>query len=238
MRKIYTYRIIRYFPFPRSDEFFNVGIIVQDKQGNTKSIYINEHEQHIKYLCQFPSINKRALPFFLEKIKQEKDANFWYDNHLRFSEVDMMICEQSIDEVASMLYEDYIGYKFHTKDLKDRYELARENTKIVFEKKFKSKLILSEFSEYSFSIINKRKEKKYFGRFGSVGDKNDIKEIIYFSLNDDHHKKMDINFLGIISADDERIAFCQKTFFTPNHIDYFSYLTKEDSEKYLERLSA
>lgn len=238
MRKIYTYRVIRYFPYSRSDEFFNVGIVVKDEQGNTKSLYIDKYKQHIKYLFAFPSINKKALPAFLEQIKKEKNLNSWYDNNLRFSELDTMICEQSIDEVASMLYEDYIGYKFHTKDIKDRYKEIKETTKIVFEKKFQNKLILDEFNEQSFFVINKRTNKKYFGRFGSVDNKQDIKELIYFSLDNDNYTKMGINFLGIITANDNEIKSCKKRFLTPNHIDYFSYTSKEESELYFEQASA
>ena len=238
MRKIYNYRIIRYFPYPRSDEFFNVGIVVKDEQGNTKSLYIDTYKQHIKYLFAFPSINKKALPAFLEQIKQEKNPNSWYDNNLRFSELDTMICEQSIDEVASMLYEDYIGYKFHIKDIKDRYKEIKETTKIVFEKKFQNKLILDEFNEQSFFVINKRTNKKHFGRFGSVDNKQDIKELIYFSLDNDNHKKMGINFLGIIAANDDEIKSCEKRFLAPNHIDYFPYTSEEESERYFEQASA
>ena len=157
---------------------------------------------------------------------------------MRFSELDTMICEQSIDEVASMLYEDYIGYKFHTKDIKDRYKEIKETTKIVFEKKFQNKLILDEFNEQSFFVINKRTNKKYFGRFGSVDNKQDIKELIYFSLDNDNHTKMGINFLGIITANDDEIKSCEKRFLTPNHIDYFPYTSEEESELYFEQASA
>ncbi|MCX2683392.1 hypothetical protein OQH60_05920 [Campylobacter sp. MIT 21-1685] len=50
---------------------------------------------------------------------------------MRFSEVDSIVSEQGINEVANLLYEDYIGYKFHTKTQKDRYKEANETTKIV-----------------------------------------------------------------------------------------------------------
>lgn len=243
VRKIYTYRVVRYFPSSRSDEFFNVGVVVQDDKGQSKSLYIDEFNQHIKCLRQFPSINKKALPFFLKVIRQEKNSQAWYDNNLRFSELDTMICEQSIDEVANMLYEDYIGYKFHTKDIKyrykkDRYKEIRETTKIVFEKKFQSKLILEELSEQSFFVINKRTNKKHFGRFGSVDNKQDIKELMYFSLDNDNYKKMGINFLGIISSNDDEIKSCKERFLTPNHIVYFPYTSEEETEIYLELASA
>ena len=133
MRKIYTYRLIKYFPYIRSDEFFNVGVWVWDEQNNKKQLYIDENLNHIKHITKFPSIDKRALLFFLQTIRQEKNPQAWYDNHLRFGDIDSIACEQNIDEVANILYEDYIGYKFHTKIQKDKYEKANEIIKAVFD---------------------------------------------------------------------------------------------------------
>lgn len=113
MRRIYTYRIIRYFPHARSDEFFNVGLWLWDKDLQEKRIYIDEKQGHLEILSKFPSVNQQALSFFLKRIKHETNANVWYDNCLRFSEIDSIASEQTIDEVANILYEDYIGYKFH-----------------------------------------------------------------------------------------------------------------------------
>ncbi|MDE5603406.1 MAG: hypothetical protein K2I71_05760 [Helicobacter sp.] len=236
MRKIYTYRVIKYFPHIRSDEFFNVGIWLWDEQGNKKQVYIDKNQEHIKYLLKFPSINKKDLPFFLENIKQEINAQSWYDNHLRFSEIDSIVSEQDINEVANVLYEDYIGYKFHTKEQKDRYAQANEITKIVYEKKFQNKLILTPDNDYSFYSINKKTEKKYYGKFGSVNDKMDIQELMYFSLKDKNHTKMNISLLGIISADEEEIKSCEEYFLNPNHIAYVSYLSSEDSERYFDSI--
>lgn len=237
MSKIYTYRVIKYFPFPRSDEFFNVGIIVQDEKGESKSLYIDEYEQHIKNLCQFPSIDKRALPAFLKNIRKEQSPQSWYDNYLRFSEVDVIICKQGIDEVANMLYEDYIGYKFHIKDLKDRYQAARENTKTIFEKKFQNKLII-DWEEQSFYVTNKRTNKRHFAQFGSINDKQAIQKLMFFSFESKRYKEININFLGINKADDERIKSCKEDFFELSHIKYYSYCNEEESEKYLEEVSA
>lgn len=237
MRKIYTYRVIKYFPHIRSDEFFNVGIWLWDEQGNKKQIYIDKSQEHIKHLFKFPSIDKKALPFFLENIRQETKAQSWYDNHLRFSEIDSIVSEQGINEVANILYEDYIGYKFHIKDMKERYKEANERTKIIFEKKFQTKLLLESHNDYSFSLISKKTQKKYYGRFGSVNDKKDIQDIMYFSLKDKNYTKMNINLLGIVSADEKEIQSCKEDFLNPNHIAYVSYLNNEESEKYFESIS-
>lgn len=237
MRKIYTYRVIKYFPHIRSDEFFNVGIWLWDEQGNKKQIYIDKSQEHIKHLFKFPSIDKKALPFFLESIRQEMNAQSWYDNHLRFSEIDSIVSEQDINEVANILYEDYIGYKFHTREQKDRYAQANETTKIVYEKKFQNKLLLESCNDFSFSVINKITSKKYYSRFGSVNDKADIQELMYFSLKDKNYTKMNISLLGIVSADEEEIQSCKEDFLSPNHIAYAPYSNNEDCERYFESIS-
>ncbi|MDE7195861.1 MAG: DUF3037 domain-containing protein [Helicobacter sp.] len=237
MRKVYTYRVIKYFPHIRSDEFFNVGIWLWDEQGNKKQVYIDKNQEHIKHLLRFPSINKKALPFFLENIKQEINAQSWYDNHLRFSEIDSVVSEQDINEVANILYEDYIGYKFHVKEQKDRYAQANEITKMVYEKKFQNKLILTLDNDFSFYAINKKTERKYYGKFGSVNDKSDIQELMYFSLKDKNHTKMNITLLGIVSANEEEIKSCEEYFLNPNYITYAPYLSSEDSERYFDSIS-
>lgn len=236
MRKIYTYRLIKYFPYIRSDEFFNVGVWVWDEQNNKKQLYIDENLNHIKHITKFPSIDKRALLFFLQTIRQEKNPQAWYDNHLRFGDIDSIACEQNIDEVANILYEDYIGYKFHTKIQKDKYEKANEITRMVFKKKFQSKLLLEFCNQYSFNIIHKKTNKKYYGRFGSIGDKTDIQELMYFSLKDNNHTKMKINFLGVTLADKKTIKTNEEIFLKPNHISYQSYLSNENCEEYLENI--
>lgn len=83
------------------------------RESKKKAIYIDEKHGHLDILSKFPSIDKKALCFFLQAIKQETSVNACYDNYLRFSEIDSLASEQSIDEVANFLYEDYIGYKFH-----------------------------------------------------------------------------------------------------------------------------
>ena len=132
MRNIYTYRLIRYFPHIRSDEFFNVGLWLRDKDLQERRVYIDEKQGHLEILSKFPSVNQQVLAFFLERLKQETDASAWYDNHLRFSEADSMASEQTIDEVANLLYDDYIGYKFHNHENRKNKE---ETTcvKISFE---------------------------------------------------------------------------------------------------------
>lgn len=139
MRNIYTYRLIRYFPHIRSDEFFNVGLWLRDKDLQERRVYIDEKQGHLEILSKFPSVNQQVLAFFLKRIKQETDANAWYDNHLRFSEADSMASEQTIDEVANLLYDDYIGYKFHN----------HEKNKKIKKKPLALKFLLIRYCKYN-----------------------------------------------------------------------------------------
>ncbi|MCX2683393.1 hypothetical protein OQH60_05915 [Campylobacter sp. MIT 21-1685] len=107
--------------------------------------------------------------------------------------------------------------------------------KSLYEKKFQNKLILKSDNDYSFYAI-KKTEKKYYGKFGSIGDKSDILDTIYFSLKGGNYTKMNISLLGIVSVNEEEIKLCEEEFLTPNHISYASYLNDEESERYFESI--
>lgn len=61
---------------------------------------------------------------------------------------------------------------------------------------------------------------------------------MFFSFESKRYKEININFLGINKADDERIKSCKEDFFELSHIKYYPYCNEEESEKYLEEVSA
>ena len=195
MRQVYKYRLVRYYPYLRSDEFFNVGVWVVGENEN-RQLYIDSQEEHIKHLFKFLSLDKKIFMFFLESLKKETDINSWYGEYLRFSEIDVVASSSSIDEVTKNLYRDYIGYKFKEQDKKDRFREINEKTREIYEKKYNKFFQMSSDNQYSFKILYK--DKQFFNRFGSIGDKNDIMETIYFSLNDKKYTTMKMYFLDII----------------------------------------
>lgn len=72
MRNIYTYRLIRYFPHIRSDEFFNVGLWLRDKDLQERRVYIDEKQGHLEILSKFPSVNQQVLAFFLNVLSKKQ----------------------------------------------------------------------------------------------------------------------------------------------------------------------
>lgn len=48
---------------------------------------------------------------------------------------------------------------------------------------------------------------------------------------------MNINLLGIVSANEAKIQSCKEYFLEPNNIDYVPYLNDEESERYFESIS-
>lgn len=231
MRQVYKYRLVRYYPYLRSDEFFNVGVWVVGENEN-RQLYIDSQEEHIKHLFKFLSLDKKIFMFFLESLKKETDINSWYGEYLRFSEIDVVASSSSIDEVTKNLYRDYIGYKFKEQDKKDRFREINEKTREIYEKKYNKFFQMSSDNQYSFKILYK--DKQFFNRFGSIGDKNDIMETIYFSLNDKKYTTMKMYFLDIIKNSQKDIKNKVENFLKPNHIDYVSYITDDNIEEHFE----
>ena len=122
MRKLYNYQIIRYFPNINSDEFFNVGVHLANEQKH-KLHFIKD--EHLTKLITFPSIDKNNITTFIQLLSKEVNLSHWYGNNLRFSETKAFRSSQSFEEVLEILYEDYIGYKFHFKEKKDTIEIIK-----------------------------------------------------------------------------------------------------------------
>jgi hypothetical protein len=128
MRKLYNYQIIRYFPNINSDEFFNVGIHLANDEKNILHFI---DDVHLSKIMSFPSIDKKNIISFIDLLQKEVNISQWYGNNLKFSEKKAFRSSQSFEEVLEVLYEDYIGYKFHIKEKIDTIEVIKKNTKIT-----------------------------------------------------------------------------------------------------------
>ena len=129
MRKLYNYQVIRYFPNINSDEFFNVGIHLASDEKNILH-FIND--DHLAKTMTFPSIEKKNITTFIQMLENETNTDHWYGNNLRFSERKSFRSGQIFEEVLELLYEDYIGYKFHFKEKIDTIELIKQKNDKMF----------------------------------------------------------------------------------------------------------
>jgi hypothetical protein len=176
MRKLYNYQIIRYFPNINSDEFFNVGIhLASDK----KNILHFINDEHLSKTMIFPSIDKDTLIKFINMLDKEKNINHWYGNNLRFSEKKIFRSSESFEKVLEILYEDYIGYKFHYKEKIDTIQIIKEQTRDIIKREFSNYIDINENTIFDFEFVGKKENKHHYSNIGSIGNKENINNMIW-----------------------------------------------------------
>jgi len=176
MRKLYNYQVIRYFPNINSDEFFNVGIHLV---SNEKNILHFINDEHLSKTMIFPSIDKNTLIKFIDMLDKEKNINHWYGNNLRLSEKKAFRSSENFEKVLEILYEDYIGYKFHYKEKIDTIQIIKEETRDIVKREFLKYIDINENTIFDFEFIDKKVHKHHYSTLGSLGNKKDINDMIW-----------------------------------------------------------
>lgn len=176
MRKLYSYQVIRYFPNENSDEFFNVGIHIAN---DAKNILHFINDMHLSKIMSFPSIDKKNIVSFIEILQKEKNLSHWYGNNLKFSNKKSFRSSKSFEEVLEVLYEDYIGYKFHKKEKIDTIEIIKKNTRDIVSKEFKKYLDVNENTIFDFDIVDKSSNQHHYSNLGSITNKEHIHSMVW-----------------------------------------------------------
>lgn len=176
MRKLYNYQVIRYFPNVNSDEFFNVGIHLSNDMQNELHFIKDEH---LSKLISFPSIEKGNIATFIQILNKEVNISHWYGNNLRFSNTKAFRSSQTFEEVLEILYEDYIGYKFHIKERIDTIEIIKKSTKDIIFKEFKKYLYVNENAIFDFDIVDKCSKRHHYSNLGSMTNRDNIQSMVW-----------------------------------------------------------
>lgn len=113
MRKIHEYQVIRYFPNELSDEFINVGVMLN---GTVKKEHIiSTIEATHLYSSVLMGDDKKfyAMIDYLHQLVQDKKLRdpHQYFHNFKFSEVKVLASNESDEVVFDELFETYIGYK-------------------------------------------------------------------------------------------------------------------------------
>ena len=113
MRKIHEYQVIRYFPNELSDEFVNVGVMLNTTVK--KERIISKVEATHLYSSVFMGDDKKfyAMIDYLHQLVQDgkiRDPHHYFHN-FNFSEVKVLASSESIEVIFDELFESYIGYK-------------------------------------------------------------------------------------------------------------------------------
>ena len=176
MRKLYNYQTIRYYPNINCDEFFNVGIHLAN---DNKNILHFIDDVHLTKIMTFPSIEKKNITTFIKMLNDEKNISHWYGNNLKFSIKKAFRSSQTFEEVLEILYEDYIGYKFHFKEKIDTIEIIKQNTREIIKKDFSKYVEVNENSIFDFDIIDKKANQHHYSNLGSIGSRDNIHSIVW-----------------------------------------------------------
>jgi len=177
MRNLFIYEVIRYYPNIRGDEFFNIGIRLSDSNKQSKIEYI--HEEHLKHIHRFPSIEKKVITSMLKQLKaSENSLQSWYGNYLKISEEKIHRSAESLENVMKTLYEDFIGYKFHQKENIDPIKQIKKQTNILINSEFKGYLTIEKDDVFDFVIYDKNRV-RHFSDLGSLSNKAHVNRMLW-----------------------------------------------------------
>jgi len=176
--KNHNYQIIRYYPYIASDEYFNIGIKVDED-------YILLSDEHLEKFLKCSFIDKKLFIKHLEAFKEEYPLSRWYGEYIRLSERKSYTTDKSEQELLKILYEKYIGYKFvqNTK-IKTKTDEIKELTIKVINDNFKNILNCTNSDRYYDLILkNTKKHKTYMLFIGSLLNDSDIDKVFKAYIN-------------------------------------------------------
>lgn len=234
MRNLFIYKVIRYYPNIRGDEFFNIGIKLSDLTRQSKIEFIQN--DHLSHIHRFPSIEKKVITSMLEQLKEsELSLQNWYGNYLKISEEKMYRSSESFENVLHSLYEDFIGYKFHQKEKVDPIELIKEKTKLLVSSEFKGHLKMEKDNIFDF-VISDRNNIRHFSDLGSIRNKEHVNKMIWQreeSIIQINQRNSKFDFLNITSANAE-IA---ENLLYKNEVSIIPYSNEEVRYEYLKKMA-
>ena len=236
MKNLYNYQVIRYFPNVNSDEFFNVGIHLANDIKNELHFIKDEH---LTKLISFPSIEKGNITTFIKMLDKEINISHWYGNNLKFSNTKAFRSSQTFEEVLEILYEDYIGYKFHFKEKKDSIEIIKQNTRDIIVREFTNYVEVNENTIFDFEIIDKKHKFHHYSNLGSISNKDNVKDMIWdvesFSLYNVNLLNTKFELLNIKNPhDDVQVA---NNILHKSHIESIAYYDEDTRYNYIKQVA-
>ena len=235
MRKIYEYQVVRYFPNELSDEFINVGVMLNGSVQ--KERIISETEAKHLYCSVLIGENKKfyAMVEYLNQLVHDNKLRdpYQYFHNFNFSEVKVLASSDSEEIIFDELFETYIGYKLESEEKLDRrIQLIQDSYKIV-NQEFKKHINIHQSKNFDFEIESLKNSKIYHSNVGSIGNKHDVFKMTWEtplakSANDQYHF---LDIATIVKENDskDRLAL--------NKITVHQYSSNEEIHKYMEKIA-
>ena len=234
MRSLYTYQVVRYFPNINSDEFFNVGIrLVGEKRQELHFI----QDEHLSKLFVFPSIDKKHVVSFIELLSKERDFSHWYGNNLRFSENRRFRSAEKFEKVLELLYEDFIGYKFHLKEKVDPIEVVKEKAIQIVNSEFKNRLVVTSGELFDFELRSVKSNAFHYSKVGSIGNKNHLFEAIMGRAKMQSAKPSANNIFDFLNIHEDPTATVGMMLLGDNNIQNTPFDTEQNQINYFQKVA-
>jgi superfamily II DNA helicase RecQ len=130
MRQIHNYQVIRYFPHILSNEFINVGVVLNSSKNLNR--ILTEEEAKALHCSAFIGEKKKFLGVieYLNKLSTEKrllESDHYFHN-FRFGEKKQIASTKTESEVIDELFDDYIGFKIQNQDKLDERAIIIEQS--------------------------------------------------------------------------------------------------------------
>jgi len=235
MRKIYEYQVVRYFPNELSDEFINVGVMLNG--AVQKERIISETEAKHLYCSVLIGENKKfyAMVEYLNKLVDDKKLRdpYQYFHNFNFSEVKVLASSDSEERIFDELFETYIGYKLQSEEKLDRrIQLIQDSYKIV-KQEFPNRIKIHQSHKFDFEIESIKKRKIYNSNVGSIGNKHDVLKMTWDVPVGEHMNKQ-YHFLDIATIVKENDA---KEKLALHKITVHEYGSDEEIHQYMKKIA-
>ncbi len=236
MRKMYEYKTIRYFPNALSDEFINIGVMLECDKPIER--IITETEAKHLYCSTLIGENKKfyGVVEHVQTLAQKRllrEENQYFHNYT-ISESKFLTSDKSEEEILEGLFESYIGYKLFTEEKLDkRIKIIQQSFEIV-KKEFSKHITIHNSKKFDFEVENIKNKKVYHANIGSLGNKHDIFKMTMetppptLKKDKDSYNFLDISTHRVENDAKERLRLYQ--------IDVYDYNNEEKIGAYLEQL--
>jgi hypothetical protein len=232
---MYEYQVIRYFENELSEEFINVGIMLNGTENRER--IISEIEAQHLYCSVLIGKNKKfyAMVEYLNKLQQENKLRdpYQYFHNFRFSEPKHLASSKSEEIIFDELFESYIAYKFQTEEKMDRrIQLIQDSYKIA-KNDFKNFIQIDKSKQFDFEMKNLKNSNIYHSNVGSIANKQDVfkmtMETPLHKNNVDKYHFLDMAITLKENDSKERLGL--------NKISVYSYASDEEIYKYMEKIA-
>ena len=231
MRQLYSYQTIRYFPHILSDEFINVGVIL----NSANRVRILSEEEAKSIYCSALIGEKKRFLALIEHLHKLTSDNVLLEKHyfhnFRFSEEKTVASEKREDELLEELFEDYIGFKIHNEKKQELKQIIYEQSIYIIEKEFKSYIRFKKSKQFDFELENIKKQIKHYSNIGRISRKDDVMQMAFATPRDKPINER-YDFLDMTGQYNLNSHYAQKL--EQNFVEIYPYKTEEDMGKYLE----